>query len=107
MNSWLLIEVCCGGVPVKRKKCYYTNQKCYYKKGGSNNKGNNFRKSKSKLETNTVDSDENIIRSHDCDSKKYCASNCPHRKVEETNRTVHITLCYFSNRKSWFWESAG
>ena len=61
-------------------------------KGGSNKKGNNFGKSESKLGTNSVDSDGNIMRCHECDSTKHFASNCPHQKVEETNMTVHITL---------------
>ena len=39
-----------------------------------------------------MDSDGNIMRCHECDSTKYFASSCPHRKVEETNMTVHITL---------------
>ena len=81
-----------SGVPVKEEECYYINRKGYYKKGGSNKKGNNFRKSKSKLGTNPVDSDGNIMRYHECDSIKNFVSNSPHRKVEQTNMTVHITL---------------
>ena len=38
-----------------------------------------------------MDSDGNIMRCQD-NSTKYFASSCPHRKVEETNMTVHITL---------------
>ena len=34
-----------------------------------------------------MDSDENIMRCHECDSTK-----CPYRRVGETNMTVHITL---------------
>ena len=37
-------------------------------------------------------SDGNIMRCDECDSIKHFASSCPHRKVEETNVTVHITL---------------
>ena len=37
-----------GSVPVKEKACYYTNQKGYYMKSGSNKKGNDFEKSKRK-----------------------------------------------------------
>ena len=43
-------------VPVKEKECYYTNQKGYYMKSGSNKKGNDFEKSKRKWGTNPVDS---------------------------------------------------
>ena len=39
-----------------------------------------------------MDSDGNIMRCSECDSTKYFVSSCPHRKVEETNMTVHITL---------------
>ena len=74
-------------VPVKEEECYYTNQKGYYKKDGSNKKGNNFGKPRSKLGTKW-----NIMRCHECDSTKHFSSNWPHRKVEETNMTVHITL---------------
>ena len=69
-----------GGVPVKEEDCYYTNRKGYYKKGGSNKKGNNFGKSKSKSGKNPVFSDGNIMRYHELALK-----------VEETNMTVHIT----------------
>ena len=34
-----------------------------------------------------MDSDENIMICHECDSTK-----CPYRRVGETNMTVHITL---------------
>ena len=81
-----------GSVPVKEEECYYTNRKSYYKKGGSNKKENNFGKSMSKLGTNLMDSDGNIIRCHEYDSTKHFASNCPHQKVEEINMTVHINL---------------
>ena len=37
-------------------------------------------------------SDGNIMRCHECDFTKHFAVNCPHRKVEEANMTVHITL---------------
>ena len=39
-----------------------------------------------------MDSDGNIMRCHECDSTKHFTSDCPHRKVEERNMTVHITL---------------
>ena len=32
------------------------------------------------------------MRCHEFDSTKHFASSCPHRKIEETNMTVHITL---------------
>ena len=51
-------------MPVKEEECYYTNRKSYYKKGGSNKKENNFGKSMSKLGTNLMDSDGNIMRCH-------------------------------------------
>ena len=79
-------------MPVKEEECYYTNRKSYYKKGGSNKKENNFGKSMSKLGTNLMDSDGNIIRCHEYDSTKHFASNFPHQKVEEINMTVHINL---------------
>ena len=66
--------------------------KGYYKKGGRNKKGNSFGKSISKLGINSVDSDGNVMRSHESDSTKHFASKCPHRKIEETNMTVHNTL---------------
>ena len=60
---------------------------CWIVKGGSNKKGNNFGKSESKLRTNPMNSDGNIMRCHECDSTK-----CPYRRVGETNMTAHITL---------------
>ena len=39
-----------------------------------------------------MDSDGNIMGCHECDSTKHFASSCPHRKVEETNKTEQITL---------------
>ena len=66
-NQKVLSDSCgkdSGGVPVKEEDCYYTYRKGYYKKGGSNKKGNNFGKSKSKLGTNPADSDGNITRCH-------------------------------------------
>ena len=79
-------------MPGKEEECYYTNRKRCYKNVGINKKGNNFGKSKSKLGTNPVDSDGNIMRCHRCNSTKHFASTRPHRKVEETNITVHVTL---------------
>ena len=81
-----------GSVPIKEEECYYTNGKSYYKIGGSNKKGNNFGKSKSKLGTNPVDADGKIMKCHACDSTRHVASNCPHRTAAEANMTMHITL---------------
>ena len=53
---------------------------------------NNFGKSKSKLGTNSVESDGNFMRYDECDSTKYFALDCPHRKVEETSMAVLIAL---------------
>ena len=53
---------------------------------------NNFGKSKSKLGTNSVESDGNFMRYDECDSTKYFALDCPYRKVEETNMAVLIAL---------------
>ena len=64
----------------------------YYKKGSGNKKGNNFRESKSKLGTNPLDSDGNVMRCHKRESTKHFESNCLHRKVEKTDMTEHITL---------------
>ena len=55
-------------------------------------KSNNFGKSKSKLGTNSVESDGNFMRYDECDSTKYFALDCPYRKVEETNMAVLIAL---------------
>ena len=38
---------------------------------------NNFGKSKSKLGTNSVESDGNFMRYDECDSTKYFALDCP------------------------------
>ena len=43
------------------------------------------------------------MRCHECDSTKYFASSCPHRKVEETNMTLHITLV---TRKADSWTGS-
>ena len=106
-------DSCCkdsGGVAVKEEDYDYTNRKGYYKKGGSNKKGNNFGKSKSKLGTNPVDSDVSIMRCRECDSTKHFTSSCPHRKVEETNMNVHVTLAIRkvdSGTRSMLGESLG
>ena len=81
-----------GGVQVKEEDCFCTNRKGYYKKGGRKKKGNYFGKSKIKSGKNPVDTDGNIMRCPECDWTKHFASSYPHRKVEETNMTVHITL---------------
>ena len=70
-----------GGVPVKEKDCDCTN--CYYKKGGSNKKGNNFEKSKIKLEANPVDSDGNMR----------CQQNILHQAVLMERLKKPIWLC--------------
>ena len=38
-----------------------------------------------------MDSDGNIMKYHNCGSRKHCESSCFHRKVEETNIPAHIT----------------
>ena len=72
-----------GGVPVKEKDCDCTNWKGYYKKGGSNKKGNNFEKSKIKLEANPVDSDGNMR----------CQQNILHQAVLMERLKKPIWLC--------------
>ena len=42
--------------------------------------------------SNPIASDGSIMRSHNCESIKHFPSACPHRKVEESNSTVHVTL---------------
>ena len=38
--------------------------------------------------SNPIASDGSVMRCHNCESIKHC----PHRKVEENNLTVHVTL---------------
>ena len=61
------------GVSVKEEDCYYTNRKGYYKKGGSSKKGIILENQKSKLGTNPVDSNGNLMRCHECHSTKHFA----------------------------------
>ena len=57
-----------------KKRVLLCKSKKLLQKDGSNKKGNNFRKSKSKLGTNLVELDGNIMRCHKCDSIKHFES---------------------------------
>ena len=41
---------------------------------------------------NPIGQDGNIMRCHECNSTQHFVDNCPNRRVEEANMTVHITL---------------
>ena len=41
---------------------------------------------------NPCGADGKIMRCHECDSTKHFVTECPHRKVEDTKLTLHITL---------------
>ena len=41
---------------------------------------------------NPIGQDGNVMRCHECNSTQHFVENCPNRRVEEANMTVHITL---------------
>ena len=85
---------------MKAEDCLYTDngQSRGFRCNTSRGRGNTFcggkktQSSSSFNRSNTIASDGSVMRCHNCESIKHFASACPHRKVEESNLTLHITL---------------
>ena len=69
-----------------------------FRRNTGRGKGNTFRAGKktqfssSFNRSNPIASDGSVMRCHNCDSIKHFLSAGPHRKVEESNLTAHVTL---------------
>ena len=87
-------------VPVKTEDCLYTDngRSRGFRHNTGRGRGNTFRGGKktqflsSFSCSNPIESNGSVMRCHNCESIKHFASACPHRKVEESNLTVHVTL---------------
>ena len=56
------------------------------------NRGGRGRGSQHQGNRNPTGPNGNVMRCHECNSSQDFVDNCPHRRVEEANMTVHITL---------------
>ena len=87
-------------VPMKTEDCLYTDngQSRGFRRNTGRRRGNTFwrgektQSSSSFNRSNPIASDGSVMRCYNCESINHFASACPHRKVEESNLTVHVTL---------------
>ena len=83
-------------LPVKEESCLYTNApKSGFGRGQRGNyRGSHYRggRSRGRNRGNAVDASGTVLGCHCCDSTMHFIADCPHKKVEEGNMTVHITL---------------
>lgn len=82
-------------LPIKTEDCNYTRG--YRGRGRGGYRGNQQRRPSDRPaprtnDTNPVGPDGNIMRCHICESTRHFSSRCPHRRTEEANITVNITL---------------
>ena len=70
------------------------SENCYLVGGGGNTfcRSKKTQSSSSFNRSNPIASDGSVMRCYNCELIKHFASACPHRKVEESNLTVHVTL---------------
>ena len=86
-------------IPVKTDCLYTDNGRSRgFRRNHRRGRGNTFRggkktqSSSSFNRSNSIATNGSVMRFHNCESIKHFASACPHRKVEESNLTVHATL---------------
>ena len=87
-------------VPMKTEDCLYTDngQSRGFRRNTGRRRGNTFwrgektQSSSSFNRSNPIASDGSVMRCYNCELINHFASACPHRKVEESNLTVHVTL---------------
>ena len=87
-------------VPVKTEDCLYPDKgrSRGFRRSTGRGRGNTFcggkktQSSSSFNHSNPIVSNGSVMRCHNCELIKHFASACPHRKVEEIDLTVHVTL---------------
>ena len=103
-----------GALPIKTEDCFYNESSSNFKtsyfgnrrgrsRGRAGFSGRGRGKTRQPLNSdggiklnekhgNPLDFDGNVMRCHECESTKHFVGDCPHRKIEDAQMVIHITL---------------